>query len=1054
MRVPVGLRVAWRGTRFRAVSSVLTVVVAVVAVAAATLGPMYSATAQDSLVRRQLADAPVFQTGLAVRADLRDPEGSQSPAGVVAGVRGLIASPRYDTFWGDPAVALATGIEPVTVAAHPTATYQAAVSWRDGMCVSVRIVTGRCPTSTADGPAEAMVSTRTAAAQGVRVGQRLTVGLSSTRPGGNQPLVVGVYDAATAGPPGWVDDSPEQAAPPVRNSGTATLDEVLVSQQTVVAAGVGVQVAAFRPLRVGDIHARQLPELERLSTPTTIGPYTVTSPAPALIDSIAAGRGQVRTAAVAVTVQLVLLALFVLYLVVAAAAEQRAPEVALAKLRGMSTRATAVFTLAEPAVLLVAGLPIGVGLAVLADVLLARGLTGGSEVRFTVGAGLAAVAGLAGGVAAAGLAARRLLGTPVLGQLRRTGGRRAVLARSVAVDTAALVGAAAGVYELRTGNSDLVGLAAPGLIALAVGLILVRLVPPVARLAVTATRRSPRVGAFLAARNTARRPAGTRLVVLLAVAVALAVFGVDGQLVSQTVSTQTAQAAVGAARVVHVTAPSPGRLLEAVRAADPGGRSAMAVVQDTGNTGVPLLAVDAQRLTSTTVWEPTWAGTTPAALSAALHPDGFALPGAQGRITATWTNDATRPTGTLIVSVDLQAPDGTRHRADGPTLAAGRHGTLDIALPAPCDTAPCALLGWDFARDLTTASTRGTFATITLTGLSDTRGPLTAPPAPDGGPRWRYARQPLDVLDASRGPDAGISGTAGDGMTVYLNATSLYGFTVVPAAVPAAVPVLLGRTASATPYDARFAATGQPVTFTGQDLSGVPVVVAAVPGSGAGTLPRVGTGGALVDLAVLTAEHPGGGSQTDPQVWFSPTADVAAILARLAPDGVAPVTDTTYTTGPTVQTSAGQAAQLTAGGPAVGLRLYVAAALAAVVLALGALLTAALVAARRRSYEIAAVLALGARRSALVGAGVTEQLLLVALGTVTGVAVGAATARLALPNLGAVTAGGPVTPDLVVWSAVLAVGTVVLLVAAALIWASSHRTVTHASPDRLREVQA
>lgn len=1050
VRVPVGLRVAWRGTRFRAASSVVTVLVAVVAVAAATLGPMYSATAQDSLVRRQVAQAPVFQTGLTIRADLNTPGGGLSAAGVIASVRALMDSSRYDPFWGGSALAVQTGTEPVTVAAHPSASYQATVSWREGMCTSVRIVRGRCPAGEATGPAEAMVSTRTAAAQGVRVGQRLSIGLSSATPGGDRPRVVGVYDAATARPPGWVADSPAQAAPPVGNSQVATLDEVLVNQATVVAARVGVRVAAFRPLRSGDLHARQLPELARLAAPTTADSLTVTSAVSTLLASIATGQGQVRTAAVAVTAQLVLLALFVLYLVVAAAAEQRGPEVALAKLRGMTPRATATFTLAEPVLLLVVGLPVGVAAAFAADVLLARGLTPGSEIRFTAGAAVAAVAGLAGGVGAAVLAARRLLGTPVLGQLRRTGGRRAGLARSVAVDTAAVVGAAAGVYELRTGSSDLVGLAAPGLIALAVGLLLVRAIPPTARLAVAGTRRSHRVGAFLAARNTARRPAGSRLVVLLAVAVALAVFGVDGQLVARTVGTQTAQAAVGGSRVVHVTAAGPAPLLAAVRAADPGGTSAMAAVQSPGNNGTPLLAVDAQRLSATTVWQPGWVGTSAAALAAALHPPGFALPTVAGRLTGTWTNNATKPAGTVTVSIELATPAGARIEVAGPTLRAGGRGTLDIALPAPCSAGGCALVGWDFARNLTAATGTGAYATITITGLADARGPVSTPGAPDGGARWRYARQSLDVLNGSRSPDAGVSDTAGNRFTVDLNSNSLFGFSVVPAVVPAAVPALLGRTATPTPY------TGQDGTFATQDLTGAPVLVAPV--TGRGTLPRVGPGGEMVDLAVLTAEHPAGGSATDDQVWFSSTADVAAILGRLAAAGVAPVTDIVTDTavygGPVVETAAGQAAQLAAGGPAVGLRLYVAAAVAAVVLALGALLTAALVAARRRSYEIAAVLALGARRAALVRAGVTEQLLLVVLGTVTGVAVGAVTARLALPNLGAVTAGGPVAPRLIVWAAVLTVGAVVLLVAAAVIWVSSRRTVHRAGPDRLREVQA
>lgn len=585
---------ALRGVRYRSAASVATLLVAVVAVAAATLGPMYSVTAQDSLVRHRLARADTFQTGL-----LADTSGGYFGDGVPAQLADALAAvsdPRYDRFWGQPSVmAQLTGSEVKPVTDTPPGPPQnvSTVSWRSQMCRSVTMLQGRCPVDQPPaGRFEAMVSVRTATDLGLHVGDRVFLQLGASTPQANAPVLVEIYDQSSAGPPGWPYGSPAQQAPPRTPTGPMQQDEVLVDRATIAAATGDTRVSAFRPLRTPTVHARDLPALSSLAQPRTTASVTVASPAATLLADIAADRALVRSAATAVSVQVGLLGLFVLYLVVAAAAEERGPEVALAKLRGMRALQTAVFTLTEPVLLLILAAPVGLGVGVAADLLLASGLAPGSDIRLDRGVALAASAAVLGGVVAAVAAGRRLLRTPVLGQLRRTGGRRAALARSLALDVGALALAGAGIYELLTGSSDLVALAAPGLVALAVGLLAVRLVPPLARLVVTGTRSSRRVGAFLAARNTARRPAGSRLLVLLAVAVALAVFGTDGDLVARAVRSQTARAAVGAATVVHVDADSPGVLLDAVRAADPSGRAAMAAVASAGNRTTPLLAVD------------------------------------------------------------------------------------------------------------------------------------------------------------------------------------------------------------------------------------------------------------------------------------------------------------------------------------------------------------------------------------------------------------------------------------------------------------------------------
>ena len=76
-----------------------------------------------------------------------------------------------------------------------------------------------------------------------------------------------------------------------------------------------------------------------------------------LLVEVAPQRRDLQGAALAITLQLAAVAWFVLFLVVATTTEERSAEVALAKLRGLSLRRTAVLALAEPIVLLLVAAP-------------------------------------------------------------------------------------------------------------------------------------------------------------------------------------------------------------------------------------------------------------------------------------------------------------------------------------------------------------------------------------------------------------------------------------------------------------------------------------------------------------------------------------------------------------------------------------------------------------------------------------------------------------------------------------------------------------------------
>ena len=745
-----------------------------------------------------------------------------------------------------------------------------------------------------------------------------------------------------------------------------------------------------------------------------------------LLAEVAPQRRALRGAALAITLQLVAVAWFVLFLVVATTTEERSAEVALAKLRGLSLRRTAALALAEVAVMLLVAAPVGLALSWLVVGRLVVGvLQPGTSLALDGTVWLALAAAVVGGLVAAALATTRLLTAPVLDQLRRTAGGRAARLRGAAVDAVVLALAAEGVYLLRTGVSGAVALATPALLALAGGLVAVRLLPLVARPAVARTRGRPGAALFLAARNLARRPAGSRVSVLLAVAVALAVFGVQEWRIAQEARYDLARTQVPAAQVVHVAALPPWALAEVVRSADPQGSWAMAAVLVGGT-----LAVDSPRFAAVSAWDPAWVRTTPAGLARTLRPPTARAP-VVVRDTLTVTVADALPAGTAPASLGarLIAPDGTdrvvtfgvlarAHATTGPGCRAA--GTAAGCCGSPSTSTPSGRAAQRH-RDGDTA--RGP-------RRSGRRGPvLGRRVAP--GPQQHPAAHPTSIRPQDvTATDAGLVLTVRDGT----------GPAAEPADHPADPPAVLGDRATYSPFD-----TGSvEPTFRVGGLDAAQLVVEAV--GARGPLPVVGRAGALVDLrnAVDSAAERRW-SEADAQVWLSPAAPRDAVR-RLAAAGLS-------VRG--VENLADRQAVLDRDGTSLALVLYLVAAVAALLAGGGALLASAYLGGRRRAYELAAARLLGARRSSLVAAGRVEQLVLVLLGVLVGAATGAAATWLVLDALPAVT-GGPeaVRAYGVRWPLLLAVTGAAAVVAAAFSELGARRVVAAADTGLLRQVQA
>jgi hypothetical protein len=1023
------LRLALRGLRWRSGSSLAVLVVAVIASAGAALGPLYARSAEESLVREGLATAAPITTGVQVRGNVAG-QTQFPPAQVAAAVQERAADPSLDPWYRPPSLALsvqsgAPRYDGVDIGV-------AQVSWYRGMCEGIALVRGRCPT----GDSEAMVSVRFAQDVGVVLGTPMQLGITSDA-AADRVTVVGTYDASTADPAVWGLERPSQYAPNPVPDGPDRYDEILVDEATMLRSNGDLAAISFRAIDASTVFLRNLPELRAAVVAatqsqdiTSAGPKTVAlSGLPDYLDSLDPQLAAVAASSFAVTAQLVLLAWFVLFLVVAATSEERSGEVALAKLRGMTPRATVGFGLAEPLLLLALAVPLGLVVAYLADLMLTtRFLAPGTTVAIEPVVLLSLLACFLGGAVAAALAARSILSAPVLDQLRRTSGRRARVVRSAAVDAVAVALAAAGIYELTSGASDVLALVAPGLIALAFGLLAVRVIPLVARWEVARTRSSPRLAAYLASRNIARRPGGLRVVVLLSLAVGLAVFAVDGWVVAAANRADLARAEIGASTVLHVRAPSAGSLMETVDELDPDGAWALAAVGlDSGSGG--LLAVDSTRLAQVGAWDPAWVGAAPDDIAPTLHPEQPARPlPVRGRLSVDVDYAAGAGSGPLRLRLIVRAASGVPSTHELGDLVAGRR-TMQTELPE-CRDEPCALVAWLFERPLGTPAIP-TSAQITLSGAQDAQGAvdLSAP----GEQGWRSG---TNALRAAIPPGtAKLEEVAAGAVRVSIALDSIDDGAIEVADHPAVLPVIQGTTTAAETE-----ASGAVVTvISGLDGSFVPADVV-----GSGVLPRLLSRGTMADLSYAVAATATATAPLDSQVWLSTSAPADA-EARIEAAGLEVLS---------TESIAEREAQLSRSGNALALRLFLLAALVALVLGAGTLLANAYVVIRRRAYELAALRALGASRRSLVRAARREQLVLAVAGLVLGAGAGLLAAYYALPALISVSAAdGPPAWFGPAWIPVVGLLVVVLALLVVVADVGARRTVHRALPDLLRQVQ-
>lgn len=983
--------------RHHTAQAVLVTLLSGVVALCAVLGAAYARAVEESVQLQVLTSAAESDRGVAVSATAAQPPAPDE-------LRAAVLPSLGDPAWGSPvAGASADGL--VESATGPVLV---PVTARDGVCGRLLLDIGRCPAA-----GEVLVSRRTAALLGTAVGRTLSVAdasvsgaqVSAVLPG---LRVVGVYAPHHVDDAYWFD-RPAAATVPVTGDGAPVGGDALVVDWPTLRSGAWrtVTTTVDVPLRPAAVPIERAPAvrsaLARVTAAAASAQATTRTQLPTVLDSVGPLRQQARAPLPLVALQVVLLSLVVLGYVASATTEQRRPEVALARLRGQQPLPTALGLVRELGVLVVAGCLVGGLLGWAAAALAARAwLAGGISVplRWPM---LLAVAGSAlAGVVAVTLTAVPTVREPLITLLRAVPPRSSALRAGVA-DGAVVALCVAGVVTLLSGaHEDPTALLAPGLIALAGGLALSQVVVPAAVLLGRAALRRGALGTALAAVAVARRPSLRRLVAIVTVAVALLVFAVSASAVGADQRQGAAADQVGAAAVLTVTASGPAALRSVVARADPSGGYATPVLVARSSTdqGPRTVAVDPASFARTALWDRSGrpGEGAPAGLAALSQPRPapVAVQGERVQVTTRFAVEVLPPAADEGVPGAVPAPvqrpvtlhlvltdAGARlHEVD---LGALRPGRQQLSAAVPCAEG-CRLRRVEVRRTFGDSSPVG--LDLVVERLRDDGGAVDLRSGDDG---WT----PL-ADGAAVGPDD----VSGDGAALSLSSRSDgTDLAAQRADVPAYPPVLsAGDVPGSLLYSVvpsvdprRLLDAPGPTGLTRTFFAAGSV--ASVPGARA----------PLVLMALRDLELDG---ELDPavlqQLWLSSDdpARLAALTAELRRNDVEVTGSTTVTA---------VAAALGRQGPGAALRLAVVAGVIALVLAACVLAVSVATSGRVRARDLAGLRAVGVPGSVTRSAAVREQLVVAAVGVLSGALLGAVGVALTLTRR----APGQPSPDLV-----------------------------------------
>lgn len=921
----------------RRAQAVAVLLLSLFATGAAVAGPTYLRAVDDAVVRTEVGESDRMEQTVSISAFVGEGEqitasGFDSVAPRALDVDGF--EPIYSTTY------VVLGVEP-----------DPAISWfvfRSDVCPHLRMVSGRCVMAAG----ETVIGESTARRLKIAPGATVTITAATYSeqarryvPVGAPTMltVVGVYQPLDVADVYWGRTG--YFAPGRADS---ELEPLFVNKQTADGADHPQDLRAIEgvpgpgaldPDHLDRVRADLADMREEMvgGVGSSVSFGNLATDLDGLLDRIDKAQVLARRVVPVAAVPLVGLCWFVIFLAVAYGTAGRRHELGLVALRGARRPVRWWLSAGESTLAILAGAPLGYLAGTLAVWLVARARFGGGELAVSADALPYAALATGGALLAALLAQRQQLAAPVADLLRRVPARGGTW-RSTAVEAVVVVLAVVAVFQLRGFEGELVGLSllVPSLVAVAIALVAARLLMPLAgRLGARALRRG-RLDAALGALHVARRPGSHRLFVLLAVAVSLLGFAAMAVDVAGRSRAERASVETGADRVVTYLPVDAGKLLAAVRQADPDGRYAMAaaVVPALTRQGVRMLAVDSPRLERVAVWRPEF-GMEPGEVARALRPDTpepYVMRGT--RVTVTLDNPG-QAEGQLRLAVSLRPLDGSA--AVRMTFGVLERGVRTYTAEVGACAAGCRLIGFDgiYARsgsDTTSVVIREVHDLVS-----------TAELAGDG---WKGTVKG----DVTPGPE-------GLRLTVAATGARQTTWALAPD-VPTPLPVV---SAGPLPISA---------SLPGLDADRpIPQVSGEVT-----TLPRLGGAGVVTDLEYLERQTVGVAQLVEPQVWLRPDAP-ADITDRLAEQGLVVTGDDTV---------AEARALLDKRAPALAIWYHLLAAAFAVLLGLGGLALMAAVDRRRTTEDMRALRLQGLPGRVVARAALWSYLPVVGAALVTG----------------------------------------------------------------------
>ncbi|WP_027342399.1 FtsX-like permease family protein [Hamadaea tsunoensis] len=673
----------WSAIRSRGAQALSIWALTLLAVAAAAATPWYAQATQEAVIQRHVDAAPATQRVL------------------VATVRPQKVSPVVDPQSVADQVAQALAPLPLESAIHQLALrgivnvggthVQYVMTSRDGVCEH-SAVDGACPTA----PNQVIIGQTVADQLGVKQGGTIVITPDELKTTVTL-TVTGIYRKTDPLDQYWYD---------VATSGLADPPPLYTVPETLTGMD-GVRVTSTANLRLaGTAYDDDLPHrIDIAASGLYANHIAITTYAADLARAIAADKAGLTNGVAVAAGRLILLCGFALFVAVRHTAQSHRKDLGLVRLRGVRRWRIWSAMLGPMAVPIVAGGVVGGLLGFLGALALAGPVHLAADQRTALVQFAGAVLAVMLAAIVVAVAAQLQSGRAPVGELLRDVPARVRTGRALdAVELVVLLLAGVGVWQLvsvaQVQGDTAAPVVVPALLALAAGLLVSRVLLRLAVVIATGALRAGRLPAALAALSASRRPALRWVVTLLTVAVAGLAGAVGESVRAAPAVADRAEQELGASQVLTVSAPSRLALRDAVRAADPDGKYAMAVAAFAQRVGVTngVLAVDLPRLGATALWRPEYG---PIPVAPATEPTPIKV--ADGPLTLDVSEDAELhregslgddlpdSTSSTLVSPDVYAianlVDGEGRPVPvvfGPLRPATREYTMDAKCPGGC----------------------------------------------------------------------------------------------------------------------------------------------------------------------------------------------------------------------------------------------------------------------------------------------------------------------------------------------------------------------------------